>query len=325
MRIPWVLFLTLPLFAAACVAPEAVTTTTVTAAPPPTATRTPAPTATPSIVPTFTASPVPTPTWVVQGPDEVTVPILLYHRIDVSPINSRYYVPPDKFRDQIRLLHDWGYQSISSEMLIRAIREGIELPPRPVLITFDDGHLDNYTSAFPIMQEYGFTGILYIVANYLGADGYLDAEQIRSMHEAGWEVGSHSLNHRDLPALEPGLQRDEVVVSRERLEQELGVPVLTFAYPFGSFTAGVVDYVHFAGYRAAMAATGYTADQGLSNLYALQRIEIKGQEDARSFTRFLPWKGDPAFLPTGMPTATLIPSRTPIPTYTQYPALTPTP
>lgn len=325
MRISPAPFLTLCLLAAACGVPAAPTMATVTASPPATATRTPVPTATASIAPTFTASPVPTATWVVQGPDEVTVPILLYHRIDISPINSRYYVPPDKFRDQIRLLHDWEYQTISTEMLIRAIREGAELPPRPVMITFDDGHMDNYTTAFPIMEEYGFTGILYIVANYLGAEDYMDVEQLRTMHDSGWEVGSHSLNHRDLQRLETGLQRDEIVVSRERLEQELGLPVLTFAYPFGSFSAGVVDYVHFAGYRAAMSASGYTADQGLSNLFALQRIEIKGQEDARSFTRFLPWKGDPSFLPTGMPTPTMLPSRTPIATYTQYPTPTPAP
>jgi hypothetical protein len=84
-----------------------------------------------------------------------------------------------------------------------------------------------------------------------------------------------------------------------------------------------VDYVKFAGYIAGMGATGFTANQGLSNLYILQRMEIKGSEDAKTFIRFLPWQGDPAFIPTDTPTPTPKPTRTPIPTYTQYPTKTP--
>ena len=109
------------------------------------------------------------------------VPIILYHRIDISPINSQYYVPPEKFDEEMKLLHDWGYTTITTELLIKAINEGADLPPRPILITFDDGHLNNYTTAFPIMQKYGFTGVLYIVANYMGADQYMNADQIKEM------------------------------------------------------------------------------------------------------------------------------------------------
>ncbi len=71
-----------------------------------------------------------------------------------------------------------------------------------------------------------------------------------------------------------------------------------------------------------MGATGFTADQGKGNLFVLQRCEIKGSENAKTITRFLPWHGDPAFLPTDTPTPTLPPTRTPIPTYTQYPTKT---
>ena len=65
--------------------------------------------------------------------------------------------------------------TITTELLIKAVNEGADLPPRPILITFDDGHLNNYTTAFPIMKKYGFTGVLYIVANYMGADQYMNA------------------------------------------------------------------------------------------------------------------------------------------------------
>src|SRR5687767_10745167 len=86
---------------------------------PPTETATATPTFT--ITPTFTPSPLPTATWVAQGPDHVIVPILLYHRIAVSPINSRYYVTPENFDGQMKLLHDWGYETITIDMLLKAI------------------------------------------------------------------------------------------------------------------------------------------------------------------------------------------------------------
>lgn len=297
-------------------------TGTVIAEAPPTGTKTPPPppvTATPQ--PTLTSTetsipsptPVPTEAWIRQGPGDVTVPIILYHRIDTSPINSRYYVPPEKFEAQMKLLHDWGYTSITATMLIEAITKGAELPPRPFLLTIDDGNLDNYTNAFPIMQKYGFTGTLYLVGNYVGADGYMSVEQVLAMHNAGWEVGSHSLNHLDLTKIGPDRARDEVISSKKVLEEMLGVPVLTFAYPFGAFNNAAMDYVRTAGYLGAMGASGYTPAQGTWNLYYLQRVEIKGSEDAKTFIRFLPWQGDPAYLPADTPAPSPTPSRTPRP------------
>jgi len=300
-----------------------IPTATITATPlPPTATATVTQTST--ITPTFTASPIPTATWVHQGPENVFVPIILYHRIDISPINSQYYVPPAKFEEEMKLLHDWGYQTISTELLIKAITEGADLPPRPLLITFDDGHLNNYTTAFPIMKKYGFTGVLYIVANYMGVDQYMTADQIKEMAAAGWEVGSHSISHADLTALDPYRQRYEVVESRTILEEALGVPVRTIAYPFGISSPGVIDYAHFAGYIGGM-SLGYTYDQGVGNLFTMQRRDIKGTYDVKQFAAFLPWQGDPVFLPTDTPTPSLTPSRTPIPTYTFPPTQTPSP
>ena len=327
-KLPFLLII-FSLFLAGCggfalAAPEPTATNSATASPlPPSATD--APSLTPTVTPTLPPSPVPTATWVFQGPDTVNVPILLYHRIDVSPIGSRYYVTPEKFDEQMKLLHDWEYTTITTQMLAEAITNGYPLPPRPIIITFDDGHLDNYTAAYPIMEKYGFTGVLYIVSSYIGADQYMNADQIIEMHNAGWEIGSHSVTHRDLNSLDPESQRYEIVESREQLQNKLGVPVMTFAYPFGANSGGVVDYVHFAGYIAGMGATGFRWEQGTSNLFVLQRCEIKGDEDAKTFIRFLPWWGDPIFLPTDTPTPTLRPTRTPIPTYTQYPTKTPLP
>jgi len=306
--------------------PTSTATTTFTPhSPTETATVTP----TLTVTPTFTPSPNPTATWVRLGPDNVIVPILLYHWIAISPSDgpnytSPYYVKPEVFEEEMKLLHDWEYTTITIDVLLEAIKEGAELPPRPVLITFDDGHLNNYTTAFPIMQRYGFTGVLYIVGNYLGAEEYMNADQIREMAAAGWEVGSHSMSHANLIMLEPQRQRYEVVESKELLEKALGLPVKTIAYPFGTSDSGVIDYAHFAGYIAGM-SLGFTHDQGTGNLFTLQRRDIKGTYDVKKFASFLPWQGDPVFLPTDTPTPTSTPTRTKIPTYTQYPTRTTVP
>ena len=300
-------------------APPTSTPTRTFTPPPPSETATITQTFT--ITPTFTPSPLPTATWVLQGPNAVVVPIIMYHRIDISPINSQYYVPTDKFEAEMKLLRDWEYTPITTEMLIKAILEGADLPARPIIISFDDGNLDNYTNAFPIMQKYGFTGVLYIVGNYIGAENYMNADQIKEMAASGWEVGSHSMSHADLKFLEPQRQRYEVVESKKYLEETLGVPIKTIAYPFGTSNGSIIDYAHFAGYIAGM-SLGFTPDQGLGNLFTLQRREVKGTYDVKKFAFFLPWQGDPIYLPTDTPTPTATPTRTRIPTYTQYPTST---
>ena len=270
----------------------------------------PSPTVTqaPTRMPTLPPAPTATPTWVHQGPNSVIVPIILYHHVDVSPTSSRYHLSARKFDQEMKLLHDWGYTTITTGMMLEAITEGTDLPPRPIIITFDDGNLNTYTTAFPIMQKYGFTGVVYIVGRYMGADQFMNADQIQEMAAAGWEVGSHTMTHSDLTLLEPQQQRREIVDSREFLQSQLGLPIDTIAYPFGTYDPAVLDYVYYAGYSTAV-TLGSTNNQGTYNLFALQRREIKSSYDMLQFAQFLPWHGDPIYLQldTGAPAATPTP------------------
>jgi peptidoglycan/xylan/chitin deacetylase (PgdA/CDA1 family) len=280
----------------------------------PEVTLVPAASLTPSLVPTM-------PTFVFQGPNSVLVPILLYHHIGISLTDSQYYILANKFEEQMRLLRDWGYTTISSELLVKAIKEGADLPPRPVLITFDDGNLDTYMTAFPIMQKYDFTGVVYIVGHYMGAPEFMNADQIKDLARAGWEVGSHSMSHLDLNSLSLEQQRFEIFDSRSYLENELGLPVLTFSYPFGVSNGPIIDYTYSAGYIAAM-GIGYTNDQLKSYLFTLQRRAINGTENLITFASLLPWQGDFAYLPTETLTPEPTATRTRIPTITLYPTST---
>ena len=223
-------------------------------------------------------------------------PILLYHHIGFSlQGDTVYYVSPDAFDKQLNLLYQWGYRTISLELLVKAIKEGAELPPKPILLTFDDGSETIYENALPIMQRYNFTGVSYIVYNYVGIRNYMNADQIQALYAAGWEVGSHGLSHTDLTA-HPDRQMDEIVEVAPKLEFLLGIPVLSFAYPFGAYDSDSLHYVHQAGYIAAM-GLGNELLQANKNLFYLYRQAVKGSEDLRTFALHLPWRQDQYDLP----------------------------
>ncbi len=265
--------------------------------PAPTETVTVAPTASPTDTPTVPPSETPLPTFTptltayLRGPDEITIPILLYHHIGVSlQGDTVYYISPDMFERQMNLLYQWGYRTISVELLAKAIREGAELPTRPILLTFDDGSETVYTTALPIMQKYNFTGTAYIIYNYLWLRNYMNIDQVQALYAAGWEIGSHGNSHTDLPK-HPGRQESEIVGSRRKLEAKLGVPILSFSYPFGAYDKDSLYYVHFAGYIAAM-GLGEENLQGQKNLFYLYRRPVTGTDDLLTFASYLPWQGD---------------------------------
>jgi peptidoglycan/xylan/chitin deacetylase (PgdA/CDA1 family) len=273
----------------------------------------PIPTETFSPTPTSTVSLTPTLELIRQGPDAVTVPILLYHHIESPRGESKYYVAPKDFDEQMKLLHDWGYTTIPLDLLVKAIKEGADLPARPIIITFDDGQLSVYTTAFPIMQRYGFTGVVYIVGSYMDSPTFMTTEQVKELTMVGWEVGSHSMKHKDLTTLDEEEQKYEVADSRKWLMNNLDVPVHSFAYPWGFVNEDIFTYVHNAGYTSAM-GLGYGNDQGIWNIFLLNRRDVLSTYDLKKFASFLPWYGDASFLPTDTPTPTPTITRTPRPT-----------
>lgn len=251
----------------------------------PTDTPVPTVTSTPTVTPTPTL--VPTPTWQVTGPGVVTAPILLYHHISPDGGLGRYDVTPENFEAQMQALEDWGYTSITATQLIQAITEGAPLPPRPVVITFDDGNLSVYEYAFPIMQKHGFIGVTYLVANRFNAEGFTNVEQVLEMVGAGWEVGSHSYTHANLTE-DHSRARDEILESKRVIGETLGVDVNTFAYPFGAFDQYVGKKTFQYGYLGAM-GLGKGWEHSDATLFYLQRREIQYDFDLEMFASVLPW------------------------------------
>jgi peptidoglycan/xylan/chitin deacetylase (PgdA/CDA1 family) len=278
--------------------PFLASTNTVMFIPPtftPTATDTPTSTdtSTPISTPLPTETPIPTETpdldWNPAG--HVIAPILLYHHVSNAYAGNRYYVTTDNFRLQLQALRDWGYTSITVSTLVDVLIHGGNLPPRPVVITFDDGNLDIYQNAFPIMHDMGFVGTFYIVANRLHSNDFVNASQLSEMINDGWEVGSHSMSHVDL-TLDHSVARFEILQSRLTLEDALGISIHTFAYPYGKIDEFIANQTSEYGYQAAM-GLGLSWEHTLSSLFYLNRIEIQGDYSLASLKVLLPFSNTP--------------------------------
>jgi len=254
----------------------------------PSATDTPIPTATP--IPTDTPLPSETPTLEWNPPGYITAPILLYHHVSNDGPGIRYIVTMDDFREQMETLRDLNYLSITASDLANVIIYGGERPNRSVVITFDDGFMDVYQNAFPIMQELGFVGVVYIYVDHVGSNGYVNAEQIRVLADNGWEIGNHSMSHADLTKNHTSVYY-EVQQSRLTLEELTGEKADTFAYPYGVTNDYVIGVVRDSGYLAGM-GLGLSCDHTLDTLYNLSRIEVQADYSISTFRGLLPWSGN---------------------------------
>jgi peptidoglycan/xylan/chitin deacetylase (PgdA/CDA1 family) len=203
------------------------------------------------------------------------VPILEYHVLGAAPAGAPYpelYVTRPDFHRQMNWLEDHGYQAVTLEQVEGAWDEGGKLPPRPVVLSFDDGYRPQFTYALPELRRHGWAGVLNLKAE--GSDLY--ESNVRAMLGAGWELASHTIDHSDLTALDAaGLER-ELSESRQILRREFGVPVKNFCYPAGRFDATVIAAVEAAGYAAAMTEIrGYASRE---RPYELDRFEILGSD-----------------------------------------------
>ncbi len=253
----------------------------------PTATITPLP-ATQTPTATITPEPSLTPTWITYtGQQKIIAPILLYHHIRFTDNPGRYDVSPDMFSAQMNALKEWGYTSVTVRDLVGVLRSGGMLPEKTVVISFDDGDLDVYQNAFPVMKKLGLVGTFYIVSNRLKSTDFVTAEQLKEMAAAGWEIGSHSHSHIDL-SKNHGSIETESAHSKAVLEDALGETISTYAYPFGAFDATVGNGVASSGFTGAV-GLGTSYIHSVHVVYYLSRIEVRGEYDMASFSRIIPW------------------------------------
>lgn len=215
---------------------------------------------------------------------EFYAPVLNYHHIaDITP-SSSYYVSPKIFEQQMDWLNNKGYHFISYDHLYAAMAENGTLPKKPIVISFDDGVLDQYTNALPILNAYKIQAIFFIEIRNIGKADGMNWEQIRELISNGMTIGSHTINHNDLTQMDEKTLAYEVEESKKILEQNLGIPIKFFAYPGGVYDQTAIEAVKKAGYVSAV-NTVYSTIQKIVNpddLYKIRRLRVGNGMD--SFT-----------------------------------------
>jgi peptidoglycan/xylan/chitin deacetylase (PgdA/CDA1 family) len=199
------------------------------------------------------------------------VPILEYHVLGHPPEGAPYpelYVGRTDFENQMDWLEERGYEAVTLEQVQEAWYHDGTLPPKPVVISFDDGYRPQFTFALPTLRKHGWAGVL----NLKAAGSELYESNVRAMLAAGWELAAHTIHHLDLTELGAEELKEEVAGSRKILQEEFNVPVNNFCYPAGQFDETVIKAVEAAGYTGATTEISGFAEK--DKPYELARLEI---------------------------------------------------
>ena len=223
------------------------------------------------------------------GPSAIRVPVLMYHYIRVNLLSYdrlgfNLSVTPADFASQMDWLARNGYHPITFTELHGYLNGQHGLPSRPVILSFDDGYADFYTTALPILRAHDFSAVAYVVSGFVGRAGYMNAAQVIEADRSGIEIGAHTVDHADLTKQSADGLRYQLTASKASLEQLVGHPVLSLCYPSGRFTPAVAAAAENAGYRDAT-TTRWGSMRILSSRYVWDRLRISGGERLDQFAR----------------------------------------
>lgn len=230
----------------------------------------------------------------------IRVPVLCYHSVSDEPVDGtrRWSVSPGDFAEQMALLGAQRRSSLTVGRYVELLRAGGPMPPRPVLVTFDDGFADLLTTALPALRRYGLAATAYVITDRVGAAApvhsprALDWDGLGELAAAGVEIGSHGHTHAPLDCLPPARLVAETTVSRRLLERRLCRPVDSFAYPYGYHGARVRDAVRAAGYRSACAVKN-ALSHPQDDPFALARVLVERDTGAAGIEAILAGRGYP--------------------------------
>lgn len=201
--------------------------------------------------------------------------ILMYHRVghfpQRMPSHRAQICHLPRFKAQMAMLRYCGYSVVSLDDAAAALRGGKALPPKPVVLTFDDAYVDFLEQAAPVLQAHGYPATVYAVAGLLGKTSewvtpeglvpapLMSAAQLREIHAMGFTVGSHTVSHPRLAQMDTPRIAEELTASKRMLEDVLGAPVKHFCYPYGSHDLRAVEAAAEAGY-----VTGTTCQRAVA-------------------------------------------------------------
>ncbi len=212
----------------------------------------------------------------------IRVPILMYHYISEPPPDADVYrldlsVPPALFRDHLAYLAAHGFAPVTLDALYAALQAGAPLPPRPVILTFDDGYADNYTQAYPLLREFGFVGTFFVMTSGpdLNNPNYLTWAQIAEMAASGMHMESHTRDHPNLRGRDFDFLIYQLLGAQESLAAHTGRTPRMFAYPAGEYDEALLAVLRALGVEEAVTTQHgalHTTDAALE----LPRLRVRG-------------------------------------------------
>jgi peptidoglycan/xylan/chitin deacetylase (PgdA/CDA1 family) len=221
------------------------------------------------------------------------VPILMYHYVSEVPVDAdetriNLTVTPAAFEQQMDYLFSEGYSTIDLSQLVDALLTGALLPPKPVVLTFDDGYSDHYTTVFPTMRARGQTGTFFVITGTADQNvtGYLNWPQIVEMAAAGMALENHTRDHPDLRGRDYAFLVYQLLGAKESLIAYTQRPVDFFAYPVGRYDDFVLEILQTLPARAAV-TTAFGTLQTTDSLLELPRVRISNDTTPGAFASLL--------------------------------------
>lgn len=234
----------------------------------------------PIITPSPTPAPSPSPSPVPLTRD-LKIPILMYHYIrdyenNRDRIGTNLSVSPTVFSQQLATLKTAGYTAVT----FADITSG-NIPTKPIIITFDDGYDDAYSAALPALQAQQMKGVFYVVSDFLNRARYITTDQMKALDSAGMEVGSHTIDHRNLANMDHVAQERQLRESKASLEALLGKPVTAFCYPAGQYNATTTRLAKSIGYTTSTTTKSGVATGAnfIDTPHELVRIRVTNNTD----------------------------------------------
>ena len=234
-------------------------------------------------IPTPTPTPMPTPDGRFR---QSRIPILMYHYIDRVPphadaIRRDLTVTPSHFAEHLDRIQSLGYQTVSLHAVVRHLTYGAPLPEQPIVLTFDDGYVNHYTYALPLLQERDMTGTFFVISTFpaSGNNSYMTWDMIRELMAAGMEIESHAQFHETLAGQNSAYVRAQAEGSARTFERELGYTPRIIAYPMGHYDDNAIQGFQARGYWAGVTTLNgnlHASDQ----LFHLHRVRIHGRDTA---------------------------------------------
>ncbi|MBB2150713.1 polysaccharide deacetylase family protein [Pedobacter gandavensis] len=184
------------------------------------------------------------------------VPVLCYHQIrDWKASDSKRahddIIPPANFSQHIKMLADSGYHTILPDELYDYLNYDKPLPEKPIMITFDDTDLDQYTVGAKELKKYGFKGVFFIMTVSIGRPRYMSKAQIKELSDEGHVIASHTWNHKNFAQFTDEDWEVQIDKPTKTLEAITGKKVEYFAYPYGVSKAASLHKLEEHGFKAA--------------------------------------------------------------------------